>query len=153
MRSRNVVYHAILSCLLVFCLSTVCVLAGCSQKDPNRKPTSPVTGTVYVDGQPAVGVQIMLTDTRGMDSAKPTVSTSITKEGGAFSVSTYDESDGVPPGEYVLTFTWGEYDVFSRSYRDDKLKKRYIDPAKSETRITVVEGQPVEMGRIDLKTR
>jgi len=93
----------------------------------------------------------MLTDTSGMDTAKPTVSSTVTKEGGTFSVSTYDEADGVPPGEYVLTFAWGEYNVFSRSYEADKLKKRYVDPKKSEFRLTVVEGQPVDMGRIDLK--
>ena len=129
----------------------LCGLTACSQKDPNRKPTSPVTGTVYVDGQPAAGVQIMLTDTGGMDTAKPTVSSTVTKEGGTFSISTYDEADGVPPGEYVVTFTWGEYNVFSRSYEADKLKKRYSDPKKSEVRLMVVEGQPVDMGQIDLK--
>jgi len=126
---------------------------SCSSKEPNRKATFPVTGTVYVDGSPAAGVTITLTDVAGMDTAQPTMSTAVTKEDGTFAVSTYDESDGVPAGEYAVTFSWGEYNVFSRSYEGDKLKKRYSDPQKSQVRVTVTEGSPTDLGQVDLTTR
>ncbi|MFH1922367.1 MAG: hypothetical protein ABIP48_21095 [Planctomycetota bacterium] len=35
----------------------------------------------------------------------------------------------------------------------DKLKGKYSDPAKSEFKVTVTEGQPTDMGRFELTTK
>jgi len=36
---------------------------------------------------------------------------------------------------------------------NDKLRGRYGDPGKSKFKVTVTDGEPVDMGRIDLTTK
>ena len=47
---------------------------------------------------------------------------------GSYSLSTYDENDGVPAGDYFVTVTWG---VDGRD-DEDKLRGRYAEPGRSE---------------------
>ncbi len=130
------------------------LFCSCSDKDPNWKETYPVTGEIYVDGAPAAQLAVRCTDVNGLDKEQPTLSSAFTDEGGKFEISTYETGDGMPEGEYVLTFEWGQWNLVSGSYGgDDKLKGKYLDPKKSEHKFTVVEGEPTEIGRIDLKTK
>jgi 5-hydroxyisourate hydrolase-like protein (transthyretin family) len=130
-----------------------CLITSCGPKGAPRKETFPVTGEVVVDGQPAATVQVTLTDVKGIDTDMPTFSSAMTNDQGKFAVSTYDLGDGVPEGEYVVTFMWGELNLFSMQYGGpDKLKDKYSDPAKSQFKITVEKGKPADMGRIELST-
>jgi hypothetical protein len=89
-----------------------------------------------------------------MDTSKPSVSSTFTGDDGQFSISTYEKGDGVPEGEYILTFMWGKRNVITTSYGGpDKLKGKYSDPKKSGHKITVRAGEPTDLGRIDLKTK
>jgi hypothetical protein len=89
-----------------------------------------------------------------MDAAMPTVSSAFTGQDGGFSISTYESGDGVPAGDYVLTFMWGQKEAFSGGYGGpDKLSNRYTDPKKSPVRFTVEAGKPTDLGRIDLTTK
>ncbi|MBW3599311.1 MAG: hypothetical protein KY475_18830 [Planctomycetes bacterium] len=127
--------------------------ASCSQSDPNRKATYPVAGELYVDGKPAENVQVVLHDRAGMDTAQPTFSTTFTGKDGKFSLSTYEAGDGVPAGDYAVTFRWGELNVFSMQYGGpDKLKGKYDDPETTPFQVTVEEGKPTDLGRIELTT-
>jgi hypothetical protein len=131
-------------------------IAGCGEEQPYRKPTSTVTGQVFVDGEPvpvATPLKVECHPLNGLDTEHPTFSSSLTGEDGKFSISTYESGDGVPPGEYVLTFMWGKMNLISPSYGGpDKLNGKYDDPEKSEHVLTVVEGLPTDLGRIDLTT-
>ncbi len=134
-------------------LSVVCLLTSCGPKGPPRKETFPVTGELIVDGKPAAAVQVTLTDTKGMDQELPTYSSAMTEENGKFSISTYELGDGVPEGDYVVTFVWGELNLFSMQYGGpDKLKDKYSDPKTSTFKIKVEKGKPADMGRIELTT-
>lgn len=127
---------------------------GCSGSDPLRKSVFPVTGEIYVDGQPAESLAVRCFDVNGIDSEQPTLSSTFTDSSGRFTVSTYESGDGVPKGEYVLTFEWGEWNVFARSYGGpDKLEGRYIDPESSEFTVSVTGDGPVDLGRIELSTK
>jgi len=139
--------------LVVFAM--VCVfLCSCGETDPSRKPTYPVTGEVYVDGQPAAELAVRCTDVKGLDKENPTISSAFTDEEGKFEISTYEAADGVPAGEYILTFMWGQWNRVSGSYGGpDKLGDRYSNPETSEHRITVKEGEPTDLGRIELTTK
>jgi hypothetical protein len=142
------------ACLL---LTLLLIVTGCSgEEEPYRKPTSVVTGQVFVDGEPVPvesPLKVECHPVDGIDTEHPTFSSSLTGEDGKFSISTYESGDGVPPGEYVLTFMWGKMNLMSPSYGGpDKLKGKYTDPAKSEHVLTVVEGLPTDLGRIDLTT-
>ena len=129
--------------------------AGCSSDDPSRKETVPVTGQVFIDGQPAPApINVMCHDVKGIDKEQPTVSQAMTDNQGRFEISTYETGDGIPPGEYVLTFEWGEISLVSMQYGGpDKLKGRYSDPQKSPFRFRVESDKPLDLGRLELVTK
>lgn len=127
---------------------------GCSEEQPFRKATSPARGTVTVDGlPPGTGIQIQCHPAGSPDTEHPTVSSTETDPAGKFAISTYQSGDGLPAGEYTLTFTWQEFNVISRSYSgEDKLNGRYSDPATSTIKLSVKEGEENDMGVIELTT-
>jgi hypothetical protein len=137
-----------------FTLALCVLLCSCSSRDPNWEETYPVTGEVYVDGQPAAGLQVTCHATEGLGTETGWVCKGMTDEEGKFEVNTYEKGDGVPEGDYVVTFLWGETNFASMNYGGpDKLKKKYLDPRKSEHKFTAVKGEPVELGRVELKTK
>jgi hypothetical protein len=89
-----------------------------------------------------------------MDSQHPTVSQTATDADGNFAISTYAAGDGVPAGEYVLVFSWKEFNIMARAYSGpDKLKGRYSDPKTSQIKVSVKEGEPLDLGIIPLTTK
>ncbi len=136
-------------------LSAICLfLCSCSDGPPDGKETFPVTGEVYVDGHPVAQLQVTCHDVNGLDTEEPTLSSTQTDVEGKFAISTYKSGDGVPEGEYVLTFMWGKLNLISKSYGGpDKLNGRYLNPQTSEYRVTVEAGEPTDLGRIELSTR
>ncbi len=139
--------------LLIIAGACLACLA-CQEQGQPRKETFPVTGQVYVDGEPVKLLAVTCHDMSGIDAELPTTSSAFTGENGTFSISTYESGDGVPEGEYVLTFMWGQREGFSGRYGGpDKLKDRYTDPKKSDVRFTVEPGKPTDLGRIELTTK
>ncbi|MEY2725160.1 MAG: hypothetical protein RLZZ458_1027 [Planctomycetota bacterium] len=130
------------------------LIAGCAEAD-NRKPTYPVKGRITVDGKPPGSVlQVECHPVAGMDTRNPTVSRTETDELGNFQISTYAAGDGVPAGDYVLTVTWLTFNLMSRDYSGpDKLNDRYSDPEKSELKVTVMPGEPTDLGELKLTTK
>ncbi|MFN9719623.1 MAG: hypothetical protein ACK58L_13065 [Planctomycetota bacterium] len=136
----------------VFCLL---MLTGCGGDAPYRKPTSPLKGKITVDDkEPGSGIQISCHPVAGMDEQHPSVTTAESNPDGTFSLSTYESGDGIPAGEYILLFSWQEFNVMSRNYSGkDKLNGRYADPSKSPIKVTVKEGEENDMGTIQLTTK
>lgn len=135
------------------CLLACLLFCSCAKPSSDRKETFPVTGEIYVDGQPGKEIQVVLHDVN-KNTTNPTYSTTFSGADGKFTVSTYEEGDGVPEGEYAVTFMWGEMNLLTMQYGGpDKLKDKYNDPDKTTFRIKVVKGQPADMGRIDLTTK
>lgn len=140
--------------VLLFVLAACIPWASCNRPDPNRKQTSPVTGEVYVDGKAARDVTVTCHDVKGLDAKNPTLSSAQTRDDGKFAISTYQQSDGMPEGEYALTFFWGQLNQMSNTYGGpDKLKGRYKDPQQSKVHVKVEKGKPADLGRIDLTTK
>jgi hypothetical protein len=139
----------------IFSLALCITVAGCGGEEPFRKQTFPVMGKVSVDGKPpGSGIQIECHPVAGMDAQHPTVSQTESDAEGTFKISTYSAGDGVPAGDYILTFTWLEFNVMSRSYGGpDKLGGKYADPKTSTIKITVKEGSETDLGTIELKTK
>lgn len=138
--------------LVVLATVAVCGVA-CSKQQGNRKETFPVVGVVYVDGEPVGQLAVRCANIEGIDKQNPTISSCFTDQDGSFQINTYEQGDGVPEGTYVLTFQWGELNLFSKSYDGDKLNGRYSDPEKSEVKFTVKKGEPVDLGAIELTTK
>ncbi|MFO0918159.1 MAG: carboxypeptidase-like regulatory domain-containing protein [Planctomycetaceae bacterium] len=126
--------------------------AGCSgeRKPPNEKPVIPVSGVVLVDGEPKAGIQIRF-HAEAEDPRNATLSMAKTDEEGLFKAWTYRVDDGVPPGEYTVTFNdQSETKPHMRS-GPDLFKGRYSDPKTSNFKLTVPEkGMPIDMGTIEL---
>lgn len=145
-----------MSARIVFPLLMILLLSpGCSEEQPFRKATSPAKGTVTVDGMPpGSGIQIQCHPAGAPDAEHPTVSSTETDAEGKFAISTYESGDGLPAGDYTLTFTWQEFNVISRDYSgEDKLNGRYSDPATSTIKLTVKEGEENDLGVVALTTK
>lgn len=134
-----------------------CLLAaglwGCSggRADPQMKKVFPVKGLIVVDGKPPMSpIQVVCHNVAGIDQKTPTVSQCDANPDGGFELTTYKTGDGVPPGDYVLTFSWQQFNMKDRVYMGpDKLKDRYSDPKKSEFKFSVKD-QPVDLGEFKL---
>lgn len=143
-------YHPLMLAVVVF------FVTGCGPTGPQGGPrvgTVQVTGTVMVDGAPAGFLKVSAVP-KGGAGAVPMNSTALTAGNGVFSLSTYESGDGVPPGDYTLTFVWGEMNLLNGQYSGDKLEGRYADAEKSEVPLTITAGaDPKDLGTIELSTQ
>lgn len=125
---------------------------GCSkpQRGGPRFKTSPVTGTVLVDGNPQEMVEVTCHPDPASTTIKYPVVAMVDKDG-KFSLGTYEGNDGLPEGTYKLTFKWLEPGLVLK----DKLKGAYDNPQKTEYSVTVKadKGEKIDAGLIDLKTK
>lgn len=130
--------------------------SGCSggPQPPERKQTSPVIGIVVVDGQPVEMLEASCHDVKLLGTDASVISTAYTDATGKLELSSYVEGDGLPDGDYVLTFLLGQLDIVSRNYvGPDKLKDRYKSPQESTVKFTVKQGTPIDLGKIELITK
>lgn len=151
--SKSIYRHCVVA------ITAVCLLGlvGCGGEDaPYRKPTSKVHGVITVDGAaPMEAIQIQCHLQSAADPNHTTVSAAQSGEGGKFEIATYESGDGVPAGDYALTFEWKQLNLISMSYSGpDKLNMRYNDVSKSEVKFTVKEdSEPIDLGTIALTTK
>jgi hypothetical protein len=150
------VFFDLFNSIRAFLLVAVVTVVGCGPTGPQGGPrveTVNVTGTVMVDGAPAGFLQITALP-KGGAGAVPMNSTALTAGDGSFSLSTYESGDGVPAGDYSLTFVWGEMNLMNGQYAGDKLDGRYSDAATSAVTVTVTAGgEPQDLGTIELSTQ
>jgi len=140
-------------------LALLCFLAGsgcgAEKHKYDAKATFPVKGKVLVDGQPASLVTVTCVPVKPADQSIPNA-TGLTDKDGKFALGTYKAGDGVPEGDYVLTFTWAALSTFKHTSaaanEGDKLNGRYTDAKTSETKFTVKKGPPTDLGEIKLTT-
>lgn len=129
------------------------LLSGCSGRPSDWKETVPVTGVVYVDGKPAEGVQVIFHPDGGMDKEQPTETKAMSDKEGNFAASTYELADGAPLGSYTLTIEWPKLNTISMTFDGDQLGGKYAKVEKSEWKINVESGKPIDLGQIDLKSK
>ena len=131
-------------------LAFVVCLCSCTgeQRGGPRHGTTPVTGFIHVDDEPASGVTVECYPEPDSETVKYPIAAT-TDEEGKFSFATYVASDGLPQGKYRLIFTWEE----TGFARKDKLKGFYSNPLKSKHLITVEPENPLDLGLIELSTK
>jgi hypothetical protein len=110
-----------------------------------RKEVYPVRGQVFDgNGKPAVNALVIFHPADGddKDTNKPRATVD---EKGAFTLTTYENGDGAPEGEYVVTVEWRprKKSPFDRE-GDDVFGGRYSNPKTSTLRARV-QKEPTEL--------
>lgn len=134
------------SAMLILAVLTM----GCGSSKHKTVPklkTTPVTGLVLVNGEATAGISVECHPDGDKKAINHPVST-MTGLDGKFSLGMYEAGDGLPEGNYKLTFTW-ETGLTAK----DQLNRAYADPAKSKFSVTVTAGTPADVGTIDLKAK
>jgi hypothetical protein len=139
----------LISKLLLLCLLAV----GCfgeERKPLNAKVVIPVSGVVLVDGAPVAGIRMKF-HAATQDPRNATLSMATTDDEGGFKAWTYRVDDGVPPGDYTVTFDDQSQTQPHMRSSPDRFKGKYSDPNTSKFKLTVPEnGEPIDMGEIKL---
>jgi hypothetical protein len=121
---------------LLIALPLVFLLTGCGTKH-GWLDTYKVKGVVHVDGKPAAGVHLAM-HPKTVSDKRPFVCSAESDENGEFAMTTFVTGDGMPAGEYDVTFTWPlRKNPISTLWEGDKLKGRYADKAKAVHQVTV----------------
>ena len=140
-------------------LSTALLVSGCGSGTEindgdldkmaggKRQETVAVSGKVTISGAPGSGVTISAYPKVGV---KP-VGETRTAEDGTYCWTTYASCDGLPAGEYRLTFVHAPEEGKGKKQGKDLLEGRYKDPTKSEFSLVVVAGTPQIDVNYDLK--
>lgn len=125
-------------------------ILGCSrpQRGGPRIPTTGVVGQVLVDGAPLARVQVTSHPLPG-GAIHYSLSTQ-TDEEGRFRFGTYEAGDGLPAGTYKLTFEQVTLDGLKGP--KDLFRGRYRNPARAPVEVTVTDGEPVDVGLVELTT-
>lgn len=140
-----------------FCLASCGGNDNSAQYGKVLKPV-PVHGKVQIDGkpyQPEEGKLAQLTiravplkpvGTAADQKINAGVSTGAVDPSGEFWMMSYKAKDGLPPGEYALTFSL----ITDPRRKTDALKNRYDTVENSPKKITVEAGKPLDVGTIEL---
>jgi hypothetical protein len=135
----------------LLCLLALPLIAGCGgspsaqeridgemrRMGKTRDPVFPLAGRVLLDGQPATfkkasqKLVVMLNDPAHPEAplgARPFVEC---EPDGRFAFSSYFEGDGVPAGQYVVTFAQLTYRKKRGHCGPDGLKNLYNDPEEN----------------------
>lgn len=142
-RSRSRFAAALLTLLTVSCAD--------EPRGGPRDATYPITGQLFIDGEPAAGVQVTCHPV-DLDNAHVLTPGDFTDEEGRFEIGTYESGDGAPKGVYRLTFLAGQWNLDGSFGGPDKLGGRYDEPEESDVKVTVAPGIESDLGRIDLTT-
>lgn len=119
---------------LIVSLILVAICAGCGE---SRPPKYLVTGRLRVNGEDAVGAMLTLYP-KDAGSRSNLAPSAMVRPDGSFSFGTSRANDGVPPGEYDLTFVW-PIDPSLGAMSPDRLEKVYASPQKPLKSIIVGE--------------
>jgi hypothetical protein len=109
---------------------SACASSGCGD---GRAPTFPVSGQVLVNGKPAEGAFVVFHPKDGGEKEKNVPRPyATTNAEGKFQLTTYEEEDGAPAGNYRVSVVWRPVPK-SRLEAEgpDKLKGKYSNPATS----------------------
>ncbi len=134
--------------LRILLAAAVCVpLTGCGN---DRTVTVPVAVRVLYKGQPAAGALVVFHPIDpGAEKRIGGKPFGKVKDDGTVAVTTHQEADGAPEGEYNVTVQWSEAAPAGKlsltgegGGAKDKLGGRYGDPRNPKFKLTVKRGDP-----------
>jgi hypothetical protein len=125
---------------IVTAFVATCALSGCG--GPMGPICAPVKGTVKYKGKPLAEAMVVLHRLGGdiEGNQKPMATTDAN---GAFTLTTFNQNDGAPPGDYAITIELRAPKMVGEEIVRDGpnlLPPRYAKPESSGVKYTVVEG-------------
>jgi hypothetical protein len=105
-----------------------------------RKPVYPVTGQVFCDKKPAAGATVVFhpVGAKAEEALRPAGQVDAD---GVFRLTTYNQNDGAPDGEYLITVEWRpKKKTPFEADPPDRLQGRYSNPQTSGLRARVERG-------------
>ncbi len=126
------------------------LFTSCGGSDGDHVKVYPVSGNVYVNGQPAAGAKVECYAVND-PTLLPLRPHAITGKDGSFKLTTYKTGDGAPAGTYALTVKWpAPPKSGSDAEGPDRLKGRYADPKRPARQFEVRPGDN-DLETIELK--
>ncbi|HEV3445095.1 MAG TPA: hypothetical protein VG099_10655 [Gemmataceae bacterium] len=124
------------------------LLAGCSRMPLGRPPVYPVSGEVFVHGQPATNavVRFYAIDNPIFERLCPHA---IVEPDGSFRLTTFNSEDGAPVGSYAVTLTWPLPPRPGNEEGPDRFHGRYNDRRRPVCKVQVFPGEN-QLERINL---
>jgi hypothetical protein len=115
--------------------------AGCGN-DVERTPVFKTTGKVTFQNQPAAGAFLVLHPKTPASPNDPRPNALI-KPDGSFEATTFENADGAPAGEYVVTVEWRRLIQQDGDWKPgpNVLPNKYENPATSDIVVRVAEGE------------
>jgi hypothetical protein len=115
-------------------------LCGCS-KGPVRVEVQPVEGQVLFNGKPLEGAQVVFYR-QGEAGAEVRAPRARTGPDGRFRLGTYDQTDGAPEGQYVVTVVHFPMVKMGGDTAPgpNVLPQKYASPKTSDLRLLVAKG-------------
>jgi len=137
-------------CVILICAGVVC---GCGKPASDLPVCYPVSGTVLVDGTPAVRAVVCFYPVSPQHGGQEYVGQTLTDDNGEFRMTTFSSGDGALKGEYVVTVV-APWEI--RRSQDvavpDLLNGLFASREKSPLKVTVDE-QPLALEPFDLKSK
>jgi hypothetical protein len=124
-------------------------LLGCGSEEtaPWAREVQPASGKVLLAGKALPDIAITfhpLDETAASQSGVNVLSRAKTASDGSFAVSTYEANDGLPVGEYRLSFSYlGPLTGLSEDQIDrlrERLNRKYLKPQTSGVTVAIVAG-------------
>lgn len=127
-------------------------LLGCGESLPT-KTVYPVSGEVFYKGKPADGCMITFTPKSGVGPKVGWPSFATAGKDGKFSITTNELNDGIPEGEYGVSFSWPGKPTSKDPTGDtaeDQLPVKYHHPDTSGYTVTITP-ETKQLDRYELK--
>lgn len=122
--------------------------AGCSGAKDWHARTQVVRGTLLINGKPAQGAIVTFHPQGDPVDIRHSLPWGKTDDEGNFTLRTYAQGDGAPPGKYDVTLVWSINP--SEMGSPDQLAGKFDDVAESPFMVTIEEGQS-ELAPLELK--
>lgn len=123
----------------VVLMALVSTLPGCGPDPEVRPPVHMAHGTLTINDEPAAGALLVFhpADEQGFDARQSRPRAEVGPDG-LFEVTTYQQGDGAPAGDYHVGILWFKDPDASSPW--DKLQGRYANPANTGIEVTIQEG-------------
>lgn len=134
---------------LLWAFSLLVGATGCSTDNWQAK-TYAASGRISINGQPPAGAVVTLHSVKRKVDQRGSNPWGIVRDDGTFSLSTYEQEDGAPPGEYAVTVRWPEDVTDMAAAMLDRLGGAYSNEERSEWKVTIEPGK-TELPLIEIK--